>query len=409
MAVNGLDVAGNLISLLIALMHKRPIANLMACSLWVIEVGLIGRIDWRPSDEKGCVWRWHLLTRGVDLLWMAESPLDIDRLWNCRRLMLLNAVANLVCVNDQMTNCTIVVISHIIYDHAAAKPSSLERGSHFWLVPSHPVWLAYASTLPPGGQTVVLLAVWLILWLTRRLAGDAPLNRVERDLCRVWVRGTKVQPREEDKQIWALSDEVLFENFWEYASQERFFYLSTHSDTHPFFFFLAPHHRQNCNATLNRKMLISDGTSLPRCWHVSCPTLFLSRLISSNLPHSSPLPVIPPLHLSATHRCLCSAQQFGTFRVTVSRLFYHLRAIIYHLRVAHTHTHRHTTIETSTQHLWCGFPSQKKAWLPEPIQPRSWWNRSTWVIPLALFFFSFFIFLLLFGVEDFSLFVADLK
>lgn len=138
------------------------------------------------------------------------------------------------------------------------------------------------------------------------------------------------------------------------------------------------------------------------------PVLPSSCLVSFHL--ISPIPLLSLLSLLSTaHRCLCSAQQFGTFRVTVSRLFYHLRAIIYHLRVAHTHTHRHTTIETSTQHLWCGFPSQKKAWLPEPIQPRSWWNRSTWVIPLALFFFSFFIFLLLFGVEDFSLFVADLK
>lgn len=56
MAVNGLDVAGNLISLLIALMHKRPIANLMACSRWVIEVGLIGRIGRSLSDRGGGVW-----------------------------------------------------------------------------------------------------------------------------------------------------------------------------------------------------------------------------------------------------------------------------------------------------------------------------------------------------------------
>lgn len=52
MAVNGLDVAGKLISLIIALMHERPIANLMAHSHWVIEAGLIGRIDWRPSDKR---------------------------------------------------------------------------------------------------------------------------------------------------------------------------------------------------------------------------------------------------------------------------------------------------------------------------------------------------------------------
>lgn len=42
----------NLISLLIVRMHKRPFATLMACSLWAIEVGLIGRWDWRLSDKK---------------------------------------------------------------------------------------------------------------------------------------------------------------------------------------------------------------------------------------------------------------------------------------------------------------------------------------------------------------------
>ena len=420
MAVNGLDVAGKLISLLIALMHKRPIANLMACSLWVIEAGLIGRIDWRPSDKKGCVWRWHLLTRGVDLLRMAESPLDIDRLWNCRRLMLLNAVTYSACVNDQMTNCTIVVVSQIIYDHAAAKTSSSEHGSHFWLlVLSHPVWLAYASTLPPGGQAVVLLAVWLILWLAGGWLDTCLwIGLREISVQSVSARYKKVQPWEEDKQIWALSDEVLFENFWEYASQERFVYLSTHSNTHAppsfFFLFLAPHHRQNCNATLNMKMLISDGTSLPRCWHVSCPTLFLSRLISSNLPHSSPLPVFPPLHRSQMP-LLCSALlsslapsewRFHASSIT-SGLLYTISDLRAHTHT-HTHTHTRTNIETSTQHLWCGFPSQKKAWLPEPIQPRSWWNTIMSHTPRSLFFF-FFIFLLLFLMEDFSLFVADLK
>lgn len=63
------------------------------------------------------------------------------------------------------------------------------------------------------------------------------------------------------------------------------------------------------------------------------PVLSSSCLVSSHL-------ISLPL-LSTVHRCLCSAQQFGTFRVTVSRLLYHLRAIIYHLRAAHTHTQHH--------------------------------------------------------------------
>lgn len=76
------------------------------------------------------------------------------------------------------------------------------------------------------------------------------------------------------------------------------------------------------------------------------PVLSSSCLVSS---HLISLPLLSFLLLSSllssVHRCLCSAQQFGTFRVTVSRLFYHLRAIIYHLRVAHnvhsrTHHHR---------------------------------------------------------------------
>lgn len=73
MAVNGLDVTGNLISLLIALMHKRPIANLMACSQWVIEVGLIGRIDWRPPDK-----RWWLGVGGDNCIYWSEELTFVD-------------------------------------------------------------------------------------------------------------------------------------------------------------------------------------------------------------------------------------------------------------------------------------------------------------------------------------------
>ncbi len=84
------------------------------------------------------------------------------------------------------------------------------------------------------------------------------------------------------------------------------------------------------------------------------PVLPSSCLVSS---HLISLPLLSFLLLSsllcAVHRCLCSAQQFGTFRVTVSRLFYHLGAIIYHLRVAHnvhSHTHTHTHTHTRAHH-----------------------------------------------------------
>lgn len=115
-------------------------------------------------------------------------------------------------------------------------------------------------------------------------------------------------------------------------------------DTSPVFAAAAaPTEPSNCNVTLNMKMLISDGTSLPQCRQVSCPFLLLSHLISSNFPSSS-LPLVPSLLIPPLiHRCLRSAQQFGTFRATVLHFFYRLGAIIYHFRVAHNvHTHIHT-------------------------------------------------------------------
>lgn len=84
-----------------------------------------------------------------------------------------------------------------------------------------------------------------------------------------------------------------------------------------------------------------------------------SCLIPSNLP-SSPLvppPFIPPLYRSET------PLHFGTFRATVSRLFYHLRAIVYHFRVAHN-VHTHTAIETHFHYTFVMWISrQKKAGL----------------------------------------------
>ena len=138
----------------------------------------------------------------------------------------------------------------------------------------------------------------------------------------------------------------IYENM--HCMKDLFICLRTQTHN-PFFFFLAPHHRQNCNVTLNMKMLISDGTSLPQCRHVSCPALFLSRLISSNLPHSSPLPVIPPLHRSQMP-LLCSAVwhlQSDSFTPLLSPQGYYIPS----QSCTHTHTHTHTTIETSTQHL----------------------------------------------------------
>lgn len=146
---------------------------------------------------------------------------------------------------------------------------------------------------------------------------------------------------------------------------------------------------RNCNATLKMTMLISGGTSL-----LSCLPPVWSHLISScspfSLPHSSPLSsLLLSSLLSTVHRRLCSAQQFGTFTVTVSRLSYHLRAITYHLRLArHVHTpHTHTIMKTHFHwafEMWISH--LKKTGLFKPIQ-LWWWNSSRWVILLSPFFF----------------------
>lgn len=105
-------------------------------------------------------------------------------------------------------------------------------------------------------------------------------------------------------------------------------------------------------------MLISDGRSLPQCWQVSCPPP--PRLVSS---HLISLPLLSFLLLSSPLSTVQTPLHFGTFRVTVSRLFYHLRAIVYHFRVAHN-VHTHTAIETHFHYTFVMWISrQKKAGL----------------------------------------------
>lgn len=137
--------------------------------------------------------------------------------------------------------------------------------------------------------------------------------------------------------------------------------------------------------------------SLPQCWQVSCPIPLLSCLISSNLPLvSSPLvpsPFIPPLYRSQMS-LLCTAVwhlQSDSFTPLMSPQGYYIPS----QSSAHTHptmeTHFHSAFVMSVSR-------QKKAGLSKPIQPR-WWNSSGWVIQQCPFFFLFF---LLFGMEDFT-------
>lgn len=113
-----------------------------------------------------------------------------------------------------------------------------------------------------------------------------------------------------------------------------------------------------------------------------------SCLISSS---SSPLALLSSLP-SAVHRCPCSAQLFGTFRVTVSRLLYHLRATIKHLGsdtwCAH-HTHHLTdTLPLSIDNV--NFPPEESRDYQNPSSP-PWWNSSS-SITLTAESFSFLLF-----------------
>ena len=126
------------------------------------------------------------------------------------------------------------------------------------------------------------------------------------------------------------------------------------------------------------------------------PVLPSSCLVSFHL--ISPIPLLSLLSLLSTaHRCLCSAQQFGTFRVTVSRLFCHLRAIIYHLRVAHTHTHTHTHYHRdfhSAFVMWISLPEESlTTWIHPALITMKHEQMSHTALSL-LFFFSFSFFFL---------------
>lgn len=165
MAVNGLDVAGNLISLLIALMHKRPIANLMACSRWVIEVGLIGRIGRGLTEEEVCE-RLHLLKWGTDLLWMANHyrPSEGGR-EGARKQMADWIIFSPVYYRG--TNFLLHILP--LVNETVTMIVATKKVLH---LPSHLLWLV--TTLPPGGcslyTSVCLLqgGIQIIKWTLKK-------------------------------------------------------------------------------------------------------------------------------------------------------------------------------------------------------------------------------------------------
>lgn len=144
----------------------------------------------------------------------------------------------------------------------------------------------------------------------------------------------------------------------------------------------------NCTVTLNMKMLISGGTGLPQCWQVSCPTLLLSCLISSNLPSPLPSSVIPSPFIPALYR---------SQRPLLGSAGWHLQTDSFtpllspqgHYIPSQSSKHCARTHKIIEAHSFCEFPGRRKLGFLNPSSPR-WWNSSRWVIMLSLFSFSFF-------------------